>query len=280
MCRGGCGRERRVLEHGFCIQSKRSALHCQDRVRTRGDHGLVVDQFVALVFGNGVAGAGERDDAVGGGRTSRHHGPSVHEGQNEQRPAWALYACAQCGQSAKVSLHQFDQAFAALGRSGRLRDQSNFLDDAVAGEPVGDLHEGHRRGLQHCDRVLRTRALGREHQGRTEAEHAFGRQLTHIADARLLRERTRGIKARAVDGDDPRLETKRVKDFGHRAANRYDPAGIGDGDRAAGRILDGDVVSPAATECAQPGDRNDETQSQELIFHRGVTHRPLVTWSK
>jgi hypothetical protein len=179
LCRGGRGRERRMLEHGFCIQSKRSALHCQDRVRTRSDHGLVIDQLVALVFGDGVGGSGERDDAVGSRRTSRHHGPSVHEGQNEQRPAWALDACAQCGQSAKVSLHQFDQAFAALGRSGRLRDQPDFLDDTVAGEPVGDLHEGHRRGLQHCDRVLGTRALGSEDQGRTEAEHAFGRQLTY-----------------------------------------------------------------------------------------------------
>ena len=89
-----------------------------------------------------------------------------------------------------------------------------------------------------------------------------------------------GIKARAVDGDDPRLQTKRVEDFGHRAANRHDPAGIGDGDRAAGRILDGDAVGEGAVCHAEAGGGDGKTESEAGILHLGVTHRPLVTWSK
>src|SRR3954468_19349944 len=81
--------------------------------------------------------------------------------------------------------------------------------------------------------------------------------------ARLLRERMRGIKARAVNGDDPRLETKRVKDFGHRATNRHDPAGIGDGDRAAGRILDGDAVGQGAVCRAEASGGDSKTESED-----------------
>jgi hypothetical protein len=152
----------------------------------------------------------------------------------------------------------------ALDRAGRLRDQTDFFDDALASEMVGDLHEGDRRGFQHRDRAFRSGALGGEHERRSEPEHAFRRQLPHIADIGLLGGRALRIDARGIDRHHALLETERVENLRHGSAHRHDPPGILDRHRAAGGVAHRDVV--AGCRCCRK-----HTQARNSDDTRAVT---------
>ena len=199
----------------------------------RGDDRLVADGLVALVFGDGVHGAGKLDDAVGGG------GPPATIGRpfmNESRTTScaAARSRAQRGERVEIGRDQLGEALAALDRAGRLRDQADLLDDALAGEVVGDLHEGDEAAPAPrafpSDRSPRRRA-----RAKGRAEQAFRRQLPHVADVGLLggglrrkmlvcRSRRRAARDRARRGSPSRI----------RPPTRS--AGIPDRHRAAGGV--------------------------------------------
>ena len=108
--------------------------------------------------------------------------------------------------------------------ANRIGDHADFPGDPGGIMACGQLDHGHARGRNDRKRLRRPRTLFHQDQIGMEREHAFRRELPHIADIGFL-PRGRRIAGGGIAPDDAVLLPERIEDFGDRAADGHDPLG-------------------------------------------------------
>ncbi|MBA7661401.1 hypothetical protein ES703_69418 [subsurface metagenome] len=179
----------------------------------------------------------------------------------------------------EIVRHGSGEAFGPRLRTHGMTDQPDLVEQPLLGKGLGHHDQRHLRGLQHLDRFLWPPSLYCEHQRGIESEHAFGRDLAHIADIRLVAQRGGRIEAGRVDAGKSVFETQRIEDLGDGAADRDNSRRVVDRDIVVERIVHGDSGGErGAAECRTCG--SEEERECVTKSHRRITSSGLACFAR